>query len=67
MVSVKEIESAIKKLNKDELAALREWFEEFAIPGTPYLILLRPLQKTFVCRAVEQTVRRPDQITAFSG
>lgn len=29
MVSVKEIESAIKKLNKDELATLREWFEEF--------------------------------------
>ncbi len=29
MVSVKEIESAIKKLTKDDLAVLREWFEEF--------------------------------------
>ncbi len=29
MVSIKEIESAIEKLTKDELAALREWFEEF--------------------------------------
>lgn len=29
MTSIKEIESAIEKLTKDELAALREWFEKF--------------------------------------
>ncbi|MBM4174810.1 MAG: hypothetical protein FJ213_01350 [Ignavibacteria bacterium] len=29
MTSVKEIESAIEKLAKDELAAFREWYEEF--------------------------------------
>jgi hypothetical protein len=29
MSSVKDIEYAIEKLSKDELAAFREWFEEF--------------------------------------
>jgi hypothetical protein len=29
MTSVKEIESAIEKLAKDELTAFREWYEEF--------------------------------------
>jgi hypothetical protein len=29
MISVKEIESAIEKLKKDELTAFRAWFDEF--------------------------------------
>ena len=29
MTTVKEIESAILRLSPEELAALREWFEEF--------------------------------------
>ena len=29
MITVKEIESVIKKLSKEELAAFRKWFEEF--------------------------------------
>lgn len=29
MISIKEIESAIEGLSKDELVAFREWFEEF--------------------------------------
>jgi hypothetical protein len=31
MVSVKEIESAIGKLKKHELAAFRAWYEEFDV------------------------------------
>lgn len=33
MSLVKEIESAIERLAKDELAAFREWFEELDAKG----------------------------------